>query len=262
MPVVRVAVLQEGNGRKPSSPDDTTMSSTTKSWLAAVLLLLVAMTACSRQKDGGTMIFETLAVGPLGTNCFILGCEKTKEGVVVDPGADAERVLAAVHRHGLKVKYVINTHGHFDHVGGNKRIVEATGAELLIHGNDAPMLGRVTDVAAMYGVAAENSPAPHRHLEDGMSLGFGSHTIQVLHTPGHTPGGCCLYLAGEGLVITGDTLFAEGVGRTDFPGSSHEALIKGIKTKLFVLPDTTRAWPGHGPATTIGHEKRHNPYII
>jgi glyoxylase-like metal-dependent hydrolase (beta-lactamase superfamily II) len=207
------------------------------------------------------MIFETLAVGPLGTNCFILGCEETKEGVVVDPGADAERVLAIVARHGLKVKYVINTHGHFDHVGGNRRLIEATGAELLIHGDDVAMLTRATDVAAMYGITTENSPRPKRLLEDGMTVAFGRHVLQVLHTPGHTPGGCSLYLAAQGIVITGDTLFAEGVGRTDFPGSSHEALMASIKGKLFTLPDATKAWPGHGPATTIGHEKRFNPYV-
>ncbi len=207
------------------------------------------------------MIFETIAVGPLGTNCFILGCEETKEGVVVDPGADAERIITVVARHGLRVKCVINTHGHFDHVGGNRRLVEATGAELFIHGDDVPMLSRASDVAAMYGLASDNSPQPQRLLEDGMAITFGRHTLQVLHTPGHTPGGCSLYLPAEDLVITGDTLFADGVGRTDFPGSSHEALMTSIKGKLFVLPDATRAWPGHGPATTIGHEKRYNPYV-
>lgn len=207
------------------------------------------------------MIFEMLSVGPLGTNCFILGCDETKEGVVVDPGDDAERIVSLVARHGLKVKYIINTHGHFDHVGGNRRLLEATGAELLIHGDDVAMLTRATVVAAMYGLSTENSPRPQRLLEDGMTISFGRHALQVLHTPGHTPGGCSLYLPAQSIVITGDTLFAEGVGRTDFPGSSHEALMASIKEKLFTLPDATKAWPGHGPATTIGHEKRFNPYI-
>jgi glyoxylase-like metal-dependent hydrolase (beta-lactamase superfamily II) len=229
--------------------------------LLVILFLLFMVGACSRSYNGGKMIFETLAVGPLGTNCFILGCDETKEGVVVDPGADAERVLGVVARHGLKVKYVVNTHGHFDHVGGNRRLIEATGAELLIHGDDVAMLSRAADVATMYGLATENSPQPQRLLEDGMTIEFGRHILQVLHTPGHTPGGCSLYLPAQDIVITGDTLFAEGVGRTDFPGSSHEALMASIKMKLFALPDTTRAWPGHGPATTIGHEKRFNPYV-
>lgn len=207
------------------------------------------------------MIFETIVVGQLGVNCFILGCEETREGVVVDAGGEPDRVLAAVARLGLKVRYVINTHGHFDHVGGNKRVLEATGAEYLIHGADVHFLSRAVEVAAMYGLTTDNSPKPARLLEDGMSITFGRHEMKVLHTPGHTPGGCSLYLAGEGMVLTGDTLFAESVGRTDFPGSSHEALLEGIRTKLLVLPDATAVYPGHGPATTIGHERSHNPYL-
>ena len=207
------------------------------------------------------MILETVVVGPLQENCFVLGDSETKEGVVIDPGADPERILAVVARRGLKIKYLINTHGHFDHVGGNRRVLEATGAELLIHGADVPFLSRAADVATMYGLSTENSPSPGRLLEDGMELACGGLTLKVLHTPGHTPGGCCIYLESEGTVITGDTLFREGVGRTDFPGSSHEALIAGIKSKLMNLPDATIAWPGHGPSTTIGHEKRHNPYL-
>ena len=208
------------------------------------------------------MIFEIVVVGPLAVNCFIIGDETSGEGIVVDPGADAGNVLAAVKAHGLKkISYVINTHGHFDHVGGNRQVLAATGAQLLIHRDDAPFLSRAADVATMYGLATENSPPADRFLEDGMMIEFGGYGLNVLHTPGHTPGGCCLYLEGEGKVLTGDTLFAEGVGRTDFPGSSHEALMEGIRTKLMTLPDATVAYPGHGPSTTIGHEKRYNPYI-
>lgn len=207
------------------------------------------------------MIFETVVVGPLEVNSFILGCESTREGVIVDPGGDPEKILAVVNRSGLTIRQIINTHGHFDHVGGNRRTLAATGAELLIHGGDVPYLSRAADVAAMYGLTTENSPPPARLLEDGMEIRFGEYRMKVLHTPGHTPGGCCLYLESEGKVITGDTLFAEGVGRTDFPGSSHEALIEGIRAKLMTLPDETVAYPGHGQSTTIGHEKRHNPYI-
>lgn len=207
------------------------------------------------------MIFETIVVGPLGVNCFILGCEETHEGVVIDPGAEPGKIIAAVNRLGLRIRSVINTHGHFDHVGGNRKVLEQTGAELLVHEGDVHFLSRAADVAAMYGVITDNSPRPDRLLKDGMLLSFGTYRIRVLHTPGHTPGGCCLYLADEGMVITGDTLFAEGVGRTDFPGSSHQALIEGIRTKLLTLPDAVRAYPGHGPATTIGHERRCNPYI-
>jgi hydroxyacylglutathione hydrolase len=207
------------------------------------------------------MIFEIIVVGPLAVNCFLLGDEASRDGIVVDPGGDAARVLAAVKNHGLTISRVINTHGHFDHIGANRQVLAATGAELLIHREDIPFLTRAADVATMYGLSTENSPPADRFLEDGMVIVLGDTEIKVLHTPGHTPGGCCLYLQTEGKVITGDTLFAEGVGRTDFPGSSHEALMASIRTKLMTLPDATSAYPGHGPATTIGHERRYNPYI-
>lgn len=210
---------------------------------------------------GKPMIFETIIVGQLGVNCFILGAPETGEGVVVDPGAEPERILAVVKRHGLKIKYILNTHGHFDHVGGNRRLLAETGAPLLIHEADVPFLARAAASAASYGLAAENSPEPDQFLVDGKELTFGAHRIVVLHTPGHTPGGCSLYLADQGIVLTGDTLFADSVGRTDFPGSSHEALVKGIKDKLFTLPGETKVYPGHGPATTIGREQRYNPYL-
>ncbi len=207
------------------------------------------------------MLFATVVVGPLGVNCTILGCAETKEGVVIDPGADGPRILAKVKELGLTVKYVINTHGHFDHVGANKELLAATGAKLLIHEADVPFLGRAAKSAAMYGLVTENSPEPDEFLADGQLISFGQQQLKVLHTPGHTPGGCCLYHQASGQVITGDTLFADGVGRTDFPGSSYEDLAAGIKAKLFTLPEATVAYPGHGPSTTIGHEKQNNPYV-
>ncbi len=207
------------------------------------------------------MIFEIVVVGPLGVNCFILGCGETMEGVVVDPGADAGRVLDRVRALGLSIRTVINTHGHFDHVGGNKEVLEATGARLMIHRDDTYFLSRAAEVAANYGLTTENSPPPDELLEDGMTVTFGECSMKVLHTPGHTPGGCCLLLEGEGKVITGDTLFAESVGRTDFPGSSHEALISSIHSKLLPLPDETQVYPGHGESSTIGRERRYNPYL-
>lgn len=207
------------------------------------------------------MLIETIVVGPLGVNCFILGDKQDSEGVVVDPGADCEMILAAVKRLGVKVKYVINTHGHFDHVGCNRPLVEATGAEFLIHEKDLALLRLASKSARNYGLVVEDSPEPTRFLTDGMRLEFGRRTIEVLHTPGHTQGGCCLLLRKEGLVITGDTLFADSVGRTDLPGGSHETLIASIKEKLMPLEDTTVVWPGHGPSSTIGRERRLNPYI-
>jgi glyoxylase-like metal-dependent hydrolase (beta-lactamase superfamily II) len=207
------------------------------------------------------MIFETLEVGPLGVNCFVLGCAATREGVVIDPGGDVVRIAEVVRKHDLKIRYIINTHGHFDHVGGNLQAVKAFGAPLLIHESDAAMLGRSAEVARMYGMQGENSPAPDSYLTEGMEITFGSHRMKVLHTPGHTQGGCCLYLEAEKMLITGDTLFADSIGRTDLPGGSHEQLLASIKAKLFTLPDETTAYPGHGPKTTIGHEKRNNPYF-
>ncbi len=207
------------------------------------------------------MIFETLEVGPLGVNCFILGCAASHEGVVIDPGGDVDRIAEIVRKHDLKIRYIINTHGHFDHVGGNLQAVRAFGAQLLIHENDAAMLGRAAEVAGMYGMQGENSPAPDSFLAEDTEIIFGSHRIKVLHTPGHTQGGCCLYLEAENKIITGDTLFADSIGRTDLPGGSHEQLLQSIRSKLFTLPDNVTAYPGHGPHTTIGHEKRNNPYF-
>jgi len=207
------------------------------------------------------MIFETLEVGPLGVNCFILGCATTREGIVIDPGGDVGRIAEIVQRHGLKIRYILNTHGHFDHVGGNLQAVRAFGAPLLIHAGDADLLGRIAEVAGMYGMQGENSPAADSFLTDNMEITFGNHRLNVMHTPGHSQGGCCFYLDAEKLVITGDTLFADSIGRTDLPGGSHQKLLDSIRTRLFTLPDEVAAYPGHGPKTTIGHEKRNNPYF-
>lgn len=205
------------------------------------------------------MYLETLAVGPLQVNCYIIGCPVTQKALVVDPGDDAERIQEVLQRKGLQLQTIVNTHGHFDHVGGNRKLIELTGAELLIHAADAPFLPRVREHAAIYGLQVAASPVPTRNLSDGEKLTVGTLTLKVIHTPGHTPGGICLWI-GEHL-FAGDTLFADSVGRTDLPGGSHEELVTAIREKLFVLPATTIVHPGHGPETTIGHEKRHNPFV-
>ena len=207
------------------------------------------------------MIFKSLEVGPLSVNCYIAACENSREGIVVDPGGDVDQIVSLVQQHDLKIHTIINTHGHFDHIGGNNLAMLTFGARLLIHEADAPMLGRSAAVARQYGLQGENSPEADAYLVDGMDLFFGACRLKVFHTPGHTQGGCCLYFEEERKVITGDTLFADSIGRTDLPGGSHEQLLESIRTKLFTLPDDVIAYPGHGPHTTIGHEKRCNPYF-
>jgi glyoxylase-like metal-dependent hydrolase (beta-lactamase superfamily II) len=205
------------------------------------------------------VIIKTLALGPIMANCFVLGCEKSSEGAVIDPGDEPDRILEVLADHNITAKLIINTHGHFDHVGANRKLKEATGAPILIHALDAPMLGQLASSAANWGMVAENSPPPDREIEDGDQVSFGNVTLTVLHTPGHTPGGISLYTDTE--VFVGDTLFAGSVGRTDFAGGSFETLKNSIQQKLFKLNDDLVVYPGHNHPTTIGKEKRTNPFV-
>jgi glyoxylase-like metal-dependent hydrolase (beta-lactamase superfamily II) len=229
----------------------------------AILLLLFATAAgCSKyEPKRGTMIFETIVVGELGVNCYLLADSQTKEGVVIDPGAEPERILAAVQKSGVKVVAVLNTHGHFDHIGGNRKLTETTAAPLMINKEDEHFLARASTSARMYGLKADDSPVPSSYLAESDSISFGAHEIKVIHIPGHSPGGSCFYLAKDGILISGDSLFAESIGRTDLPGGSQSQLVGAIRAKLLTLPETVKVFPGHGPATTIGHEKKHNPYL-
>lgn len=212
------------------------------------------------------MIIHQMALGPIQANCFILGCEETRQAVVIDPGDDIDRILTKLAGDRLTVVHIINTHGHFDHVGANKKLKEVTGADILIHSADAPMLRQLSSTAAAWGLKAENSPTADRLLEDGDTITFGSHTLTVLHTPGHTPGGIGLYTeykeAGtlKKAVFVGDTLFAGSIGRTDFPGGDFDTLINGIRSKLFNLDDDVTVYAGHMGTTTIGVEKQTNPF--
>lgn len=205
------------------------------------------------------MIVNVLVVGPIGANCIILGCEKTRKAVVVDPGDEGDRILSALTRDKLTLEYIINTHGHFDHVGANRRLKEATGAQILIHDKDAPMLGYLKEMAMSFGMRMDNSPPADRLLKDGDVITFGEQSLKVLHTPGHSPGG--IALVAEDFVIAGDTLFQGSIGRTDLPGGDYNTLINSIKTKLLPLGDTMKVYTGHGPATLIGSEKRFNPFL-
>lgn len=205
------------------------------------------------------MIIEKLEVGPIMANCYILGCEGTKESVVIDPGDDGDQILMALAKLELKVKYLINTHGHFDHVGANKKMKEVTQATLAIHPDDEPMLMELSKAASMFGLSAENSPPADLLLNHGDRVSFGDITLEVIHTPGHSKGGICLYTQGH--LFAGDTLFKSSIGRTDLPGGDFDTLISSIKTKLFKLPEDTIVYTGHGPETTIGDEKRMNPFL-
>ena len=205
------------------------------------------------------MIIQSLVVGPIQANCFILGDEKTQEAVVIDPGDEAKRILAGLQKQALKLKYIINTHGHFDHVGANKALKEKTGAPILIHRVEAPLLAQLSSSAAVWGMQVDDSPPADRLLEDGDRISFGEITLEVIHTPGHSLGGISLYTPKD--LFVGDTLFAGSIGRTDFPGGDYEQLISGVRTRLFVLGDDVRVFPGHGPATTIGQERRYNPFF-
>ena len=188
-------------------------------------------------------MLRKLAVGPYQTNCYILACKDTLEGVVIDPGDEVLRITREISQNGIRIKYILITHGHIDHIGGVEDVKRITKAPVLIHPYDAQGLRIPPDGA----------------LEEGQKLHVGAYTLEVFHTPGHSPGGVC-FLA-PGAVFTGDTLFAGSVGRTDFPGGSHERLIEGVRTKIFPLGDELRVYPGHGPASTIAAERRTNPFF-
>jgi hydroxyacylglutathione hydrolase len=205
------------------------------------------------------MILIRLIVGPLQVNCFILADEKTKEAVVIDPGDDAQDILRVIKDKGLRVRYIVNTHAHFDHVGANKAVKDATGAELLLHEADAPVLATVGSQSRSFGMNPVSSPPPDRLLKHGDTIVAGEVSLKVMHTPGHTPGG--ISLLEQGLVFTGDALFAGSIGRTDFPGGDLRTLIRSIKTNLMTLPDDTKVFSGHGPASTIGDERAENPFL-
>jgi len=205
------------------------------------------------------VILKSMALGPIMANCYVLGCQNTREAAVIDPGEEAARIIDALKEEDLTLKVILNTHGHFDHVGANRELKLAfPEAQLMIHGDDAPMLGQLVNSARMFGMQAENSPDPDELLQDGAVIKVGDVQLEVVHVPGHSPGGVA-FVTAEG-VFVGDTLFAGSIGRTDLPGGNFETLIASIQNRLFSLDDETRVYPGHMGPTTIGQEKRFNPF--
>lgn len=211
------------------------------------------------------MIAETFAVGPLACNCTILGDETNREAIVVDGGGGADEVLERLKRHGLRARFLIHTHAHIDHIGDLGRLREATGADGLLHPADVPLYRTLALQARWIGLpSAPPVVALDGDLRDGDVIAAGSLRCRVLHTPGHTPGSVCFEVAGDGstALLTGDTLFAGSIGRWDLGGTSMEDIVHSIHAKLLGYDDATPVVPGHGPFTTIGTERRSNPYLV
>src|SRR5580704_6837747 len=207
------------------------------------------------------MIVETFPVGPLQCNCTIVGDEETHEAIVIDPGDEIGRVQRRLTELGLKLKQILITHGHIDHVGGALKLKRLTGAPIFMNGNDLEQLKIMDKQAAWLGVDTPETAAPDESLADGMTVGLAGHPVQVLHTPGHTQGSVCLHFAPMKLLIAGDTLFAGSIGRTDLPGGNFDQIIDSLHSRILTLPDETKVLPGHGPTTKIGEERDTNLFL-
>jgi hydroxyacylglutathione hydrolase len=207
------------------------------------------------------MIHEILAVGPLQCNCSIFGDEASRDALVVDPGDEAERILEIAGRHGLTVKTIVLTHAHIDHIGGAAKLKQATGARVYMNLADAEMQRMMDAQAAWVGMRAPEAVAVDADARDGDLLHLGATDFHVLHTPGHTPGSIGLWIPSEQMLVAGDTLFRDSIGRTDLPGGDGRRILRSIQEKLMPLPDDTVVFPGHGESTTMGREKQHNYFL-
>jgi len=207
------------------------------------------------------MIQKGLIVGLLEVNCYILGDEDTREAVVIDPGGDENEILEVLNYNKFQLKLIIDTHGHFDHVDANQPLKEATGAKIAIHELDAPALSRPSQEALFFTGNRLRTSEADILLKEGDFLSFGKYRLQVLHTPGHTPGSISLVLENHTYVYVGDLLFAGSIGRTDFPGGDYNSLINAVRTKIFPLGDNYTVFPGHGPVTTVAQERKYNPFF-
>jgi glyoxylase-like metal-dependent hydrolase (beta-lactamase superfamily II) len=207
------------------------------------------------------MIHEILPVGPLQCNCSVIGDESTQEGMVIDPGDDIADILALIQQHNLKIKQIVITHAHIDHVGGAMKLRAATGAPILLNENDYALLKMMDVQASWVGMASPGKVEIDQSIGNADTVKAGSLVANVLHTPGHTEGSVCLYFPAEKKLIAGDTLFAGSIGRTDLPGGSFDKIMASLREKLMALPDETVVIPGHGPLTNIGEERQNNPFL-
>ena len=205
------------------------------------------------------MNYETVIVGALETNCYLVYCPETLECAVVDPGAEAERIFRLIAEKGFHPIVILNTHGHVDHVGANKDVKDKFNIPLSIHSSDSAMLESVHQFEISFLIGAKASPSADNFLKDGDKIKIGKSYLKVIHTPGHSPGS--VSFLGDGFILSGDTLFNGGVGRTDLPGGSWDTLVSTIKNKILIMPEETTVLTGHGPPTTVGQEKEANPFI-
>jgi hydroxyacylglutathione hydrolase len=208
------------------------------------------------------LIHEIFPVGVLGCNCSIVGDEGSREALVIDPGDEIERILSLLNKHQLKLKQIIVTHAHIDHVGGAMKLKKATGAPIVLNKNDYALLKMLDLQAAWIGAAPPGAVEIDQSLGDQDAIQCGAIQAVAMHTPGHTEGSMCLYFPSEQKLIAGDTLFAGSIGRTDLPGGSFNKIITSLHDRLLTLPDETVVVPGHGPLTTIGEERQSNPFLV
>jgi hydroxyacylglutathione hydrolase len=208
------------------------------------------------------MIQKSIVVGPLQCNCMLLACERTGEAVLIDPGDEPQKILKALGEPNLKIKYLLHTHAHFDHFGATKAVKASSGGIVTLHKADEPLWNALTKQGQMFGFEFEEPVTVEKFVEDGEVLAFGDHRLEVIHTPGHSPGSLCFKLQdGKETIYSGDTLFYRSIGRADLWGGDGRQLLRSIRERLFVLEDDLKVYPGHGPSTLIGEEKRQNPFL-